>query len=123
MRYYPYPAEEARRDIVVSIILSLVTCGIYSLYWQYKQMETLNAWLGRDEYNFWMWLLLSIVTCGLYAIYIEYKMAKSITDIQQTEGLTVNTNLPLICLLLALFGLPIVSLAIQQNEIDAWYNS
>lgn len=45
--HYPYPEYEGRRSIVAGILLAIFTCGIYSLYWQYKHMDTLNAWLGR----------------------------------------------------------------------------
>ena len=44
---YPYPEYEGRRNIVTGIILAVITCGLYSLYWQYKQMETLT--LGLEE--------------------------------------------------------------------------
>ena len=37
LNQYPYPAEEGRRSIVVGIILTLITCGIYGLYWQYNR--------------------------------------------------------------------------------------
>lgn len=121
MKEYPFPIDEGRRDIVISIILTLVTCGVYGLYWWYKQMEAINAWLNREEYSFWMVLFLSVVTCGIYYIYIEYKMAVSINAIQQENGFNVNSSLPLICLLLAIFGLGIVSKAIQQSEMNDWY--
>ena len=66
MRDYPYPMADGTRSIALGIIFSLLTCGIYSLYWQYKQMKTLNGWLGRTDYRFGLWLLLSFVTCGIY---------------------------------------------------------
>ncbi len=44
MRHRPYPMADGVRSIALGIIFSLLTCGIYSLYWQYKQMVTLNAW-------------------------------------------------------------------------------
>ena len=68
----PYPRQEAVVGIGIGIILSIVTCGIYGLFWQYKQIEVLNAWLGRKEYDFWTWLLLSIITCGIFSLYYEY---------------------------------------------------
>ena len=52
MRDYPYPMDDGVRSIALGIIFSLLTCGIYSLYWQYKQMATLNGWLGRTDYRF-----------------------------------------------------------------------
>ena len=58
------PPRDPVINIGVGILLTIVTCGIYGLYWQYRQMEALNGFLGRKEYDFWMWFLLSIVTCG-----------------------------------------------------------
>ena len=40
---YPYPEYGSVWNIGVSILLSLLTLGIYGLYWQYKQMLILNA--------------------------------------------------------------------------------
>ena len=41
--------EEHVRNIAVCIILSLVTCGIYNVYWQYKQMESVNDMLHEER--------------------------------------------------------------------------
>ena len=118
---YPYPEDEGRRNIVIGILVSLLACGIYGLYWQYKQMETLNAWLKRDEYSFWLWLLLSIITCGIYGIYYEYKMANGINAVQADNDVVFDSSLPVICVLLAIFGLGIASLAVQQHQINRLY--
>ena len=117
----PYPRNEATVNIGVGIILCIITCGIYSLFWQYKQMEVLNAWLGRKEYDFIVWLVLSIVTCGIFALYYEYKMAKGINDVQEKIGQPVNQDLALICILLAIFGVFFMSVAIQQADINKFY--
>ncbi|MEJ2108904.1 MAG: DUF4234 domain-containing protein [Acidobacteriota bacterium] len=123
MTEYPYPQDKGVRSIPLDLILTIITCGIYGLYWQFKQMETLNIWLKREEFNFWLWLLLSIITCGIWAMYYEYKMAKGINEIQEENSLRVSGDLPIICLLLAIFGLAIVSLAIQQLEINKFYGA
>ena len=123
MQNYPYPRADGVRSVVVGIIVSLLTCGIYSLYWQYKQMATLNSWLERTDYSFWLWFLLCIITCGIFGIYYEYKMAKGINEVQANNGLTVNNDLAVICVLLAIFGIGIASLAIQQSEINNFYNA
>ncbi|PIE02614.1 MAG: hypothetical protein CSA81_06410 [Acidobacteria bacterium] len=119
----PYPEKLAVRSVAIDILLTLLTCGLWGLYWQYKQMEVLNAWLNREEYSFVLWLLLSIITCGIYAIYYEYKMAKGINEIQLREGLLVNSDLAVLCMFLTFFGLGIVSLAIQQADINKFYHS
>ena len=123
MRDYPYPMADGVRSIGLGIIFSLLTCGIYSLYWEYKQMATLNAWLGRTEYRFGLWLLLCILTCGIFALYYEYKMAVGINEVQANNGLNVSNSLAVICVLLAIFGIGIASLAIQQWEINKFYNA
>lgn len=121
MADHPYPRHEGVRSIPTDLILTIITCGIYGLYWQYKQMGTLNGWLGRRDFDFLLWLLLSIITCGIFAMYYEYKMAKGINEIQERNNLRVANDLPLICLLLAIFQLVFVSLAIQQAEINKFY--
>lgn len=118
----PWPRSEAVVNIAAGVILTLITCGLYGLFWQYKQMETLNAWLGRPRFDFWTWLLLSLITCGLYAIYYEYKMAQGINDVQHARGMRVQNDLGVLCVLLSAFGLWIVSLAVQQSAIDGFYD-
>ena len=121
LNQYPYPEFEGRRSIVTGILVTLLTCGIYGLYWQFKQMATLNAWLGRNEYSFWLWFFLCILTCGIFGIYYEYKMACGINEVQTNKGMYVDQNLPILCVVLALFGVGIASLAIQQFQINKLY--
>jgi len=123
MTDYPHPRHEGIRNIALDLIFTIITCGIYGLYWQYKQMQALNGWLGRRDFDFLLWLLLSIITCGIFAMYYEYKMAKGINEIQEQNNLRVAGDLPLICLLLAIFQLVFVSLAIQQLEINKFYGA
>ena len=118
---YPYPYSEGVRSVVIGILLTLVTCGIYGLYWQYKQIATLNSWLGREDFSFLLWFFMSLITCGIFTVYYEYKMSKGINEIQETCGFRVNSDLAMICLLLTIFGLGIASFAIQQSEINAFY--
>lgn len=118
---YPHPESEGKQGIVIGILVSLITCGIYGLYWQYKQMATLNAWLKRDEYSFWLWFLLSIITFGIFGIYYEYKMANGINEVQADNDLVFDSNLPIMCVLLAIFGIGVASLAIQQYQINRLY--
>ena len=117
----PYTRSEAVVPIGMGIIFSILTCGIYSLFWQYKQILVLNAWLGHEELDFLTWLGLSIITCGLFAIYYEYKMAKAVNEVQEHNGMRVNEDLALLCVALTFLGMGLVSLAIQQGEINKFY--
>lgn len=84
-------------------------------------MKILNAWIGREEHVFWNWFLLSIVTCGIYEVFEEYKMAQSIIWVERKYKLHGHRNLPLISVLLTLFGLGIITTAIQQHYINKFH--
>ncbi len=71
--------------------------------------------------SFLTWLGLSIITCGLFALYYEYKMAKAVNEIQERGGMRVNEDLALLCVGLAVFSFGLVSMAIQQGEINKFY--
>ena len=48
-------STKPRMNIGIAVLLTLITCGIYGLVWQYKQMKILNFWLNKREYTFGMW--------------------------------------------------------------------
>lgn len=64
------------------LLLTIVTCGVYGLYWMYKVMESLS--IIKKDYNneFWKWLVLSFITCSIYNIYWTYKNAKFLYEVQ-----------------------------------------
>ena len=76
---------------------------------------------GREEYNFWLWLVLYILTCSIFELYYEYKMAKGINEIQESNSLRENKDLALICVLVSIFSLGLAATAIQQWEINKFY--
>jgi hypothetical protein len=115
------PKSDAVKSIPICIILSLVTCGLYLIYWNYCEMKTLNGLLGREEYSFWTWLLLTIVTCGLFHIYYEYRLGVGVVELQGKYGVAQDGNFASICLILSIIGLSIVADALQQHEINKIY--
>ena len=117
----PISRDAAFVGIGMGIVLTILTCGFYMLFWQARQFRVLNAWLGRKEYHFWSWYFLGLFTCGVYIVYHEYKMANGICEIQHKKGWPENPQLALICLLLSAFGLSVASMAIQQEEINKFY--
>ena len=122
MNDHPYPMDDAVRSIALGIIFSILTCGIYMLYWKYKQMQALNAWLQREEYSFWLWFFLAALTCGIFGFYYEYKMASGINEIQQKNSWHVSKNLPVICVIFSIVFTAIASVAMQQAEINKFYS-
>jgi hypothetical protein len=106
------------RDIALSLVFSCLTCGFYAIYWNWRQFDTLNTLLGREEYNFVMWLLLTILTCGLYHVYYQYKMGGQIAEIMTFYGWPAPKNLQMVGLLLSIIGLALIADAIFQSEIN-----
>jgi hypothetical protein len=113
----PLPREHSH-GVALGIILSLVTCGLYNIYWNYRQFRAMNVLLGREEYNFVMWLVLSILTCGLYHIYYEYKMGSDLQAYMRGAGFDVSPNLAIIGLALSCFGMTVVADAVYQHELN-----
>lgn len=113
----PTADSEHIRSIILDLLLTLLTCGLFNIYVQYVQMEAINAMLGRTKYSFLLWALFTIITCGLYHIYHEYRKT---VDICQVRG-SKNSYEPLISVVLAVFGLSILADAIQQSLINRYY--
>ena len=104
------------RSIGVCVLLSIVTFGIYMLYWLYKINEESAQLSGEPEIaSGGMVILLSIVTCSIYLIYWSYKVGERFDRMRQARGEQPG-NLSVIYLLLSIFGLSIVSFALMQSE-------
>ncbi len=106
-------------NIPLYLVLTIITCGVFNLYWNNRQMEACNDLSGEESFSFWLWILLSIVTCGIYHVYYQYKMGSTIIRIQQARGQDyVFDLLPVISLVGTIFGLSIVVDCIHQHEIN-----
>ena len=116
-------AGQFTSKIAMDIILTIITCGIYMWFWQYRQMNALNYLLGEEKFKFWTWFLLTLVTCGLYHIYYEYVMSQSLQEVQRRRGRQVSNELPVLSIVLCIFGLSIIIDAIQQNEINKIFDA
>lgn len=104
------------RSIALCIVLSIVTCGIYGLYWYYCILSDLYALNGMEN-SAAMDLVLSIITCGIYAWYVLYKMGGLLKEAKERNGVTASDN-SVMFLVLGLFGLGIIVYCIVQNELN-----
>lgn len=114
----PNPAPIAPRSIAVAIILSFVTCGIYTFYWIFKLNDELTVLSeGKNATNGAMVVLLSILTCSVYMWYWLYKQGEKVEQIKMHRG-QAPSSAPVIYLILGILGLGIVSLALMQDEVN-----
>lgn len=114
-------AGQFTSNIALDIVLTFITCGIYYFFWQRRQILAINHLLEEEKYSFLLWCLLTLATCGLFNIYYEYYMAQGLTEAQEKHGRPKTKELPVLSLLLTIFGLNIVADAIQQNEINKFF--
>lgn len=106
------------RSIVTCIILSIVTCGIYGIFWFISLTDdtrTLsNNFTGASGGTAFVYTL---ITCGIYGFYWAYKQGERIDTARRAKGLA-PANQGVVYLILTIFGLGIVAYALMQNEIN-----
>ena len=108
------------RNIALCIILSIVTCGIYGIYWFIVMTDEMNR-LAPDDYTTsgGLAFILSIVTCNIYYIYWSYKMGVKMNDIEAQEYGATNGSNHILFLLLSIFGLSIINYCLMQSKLNA----
>lgn len=106
-----------KREPVMVIVFTLISCGIYGLWWMHTYATEVKNALGRQDLNPTTDIVLSLVTCGIWGIIaFYYKYPKLIPDLQQRVGLPPN-DISTMTLLLGIFFAP-VSLFMIQTELN-----
>jgi ABC-type dipeptide/oligopeptide/nickel transport system permease component len=105
-----------KRSVGMAILLSIITCGIYLIYWEYKVWDSLYK-ANNLPSSAGVDVLLSIVTCGIYMFYMLYKAGKMESSAMALYGLPPKDD-SVLYLILGIFALAIVSLAILQSNIN-----
>ena len=114
------PVTFGQRSIILSIILSIITCGIYGLYWIYKLVEELNEASGNtNDTGGLAVILFSLITCGIYGLYWYYKAGEKVNTAKTQRGIgPADSSFSILYLVLGIFGLGIISYALIQNELN-----
>lgn len=114
-----YRAPITARSIPMAIILSIVTCGIYGIYWLYCLVNDLNTASGHEnDTSGGMVILFSIISCGIYSIYWYYTAGGKVGEIQEYDGRPRDSYLGVLYLVLNLVGFSIINMALIQNELN-----
>jgi hypothetical protein len=108
--------RHVKRDILVSVILTIVTCSIYGWVWLYCILKDLYA-LGGKQNTAGMDILLCFVTCGIYYFYLHYKMGKLEAEAYHALGKPYRDD-SVLYVLLALFGFWIINVCIVQSNLN-----
>ena len=104
----------SQRGIPLAIILSIVTCGIYTVYWQIKLTDEMNTLLNKSNATSGlMAFIYSVITCGIYFIYWLYKMGNNVDELKGKSGDT-----GILYLILGILCLGIIPMALAQDAIN-----
>jgi len=105
------------RNIGLAILFSIITCGIYQLYWLYQISADTRMLTGNnDSGSPGTDLLLEIVTCGIFGFFVVYQCGKRIYQAELQQGERANDDSAMLTVL-ALFGW-IIALAIIQHKLN-----
>jgi len=106
--------EEFYKNIFLDILFTLLTCGLFNIWIQYRQIQALNLMLNEEKYKFLHWSLFTLLTCGLYHIYHEWRMSRDLAKLSGRDD-SIEGGLAIV---LSVVGLTIIVDAIQQSRIN-----
>lgn len=92
-----YPGERLKTDrgLLSYILLTIITCGIYSWYFIYKIAHDINIACegdGEKTSGLVTYILLSIVTCGVYSWIWYYKLGNRLANNAPRYNLSFQEN-------------------------------
>ena len=102
-----------QRSFWMYLLLNVVTCGLYGLYFWYVWNEDVNricAGDGQEMPNYIVVILLGLITCGIYIFYWMYKQGNRLQVNAGRYGVQLQENGSTF-LLWALLGLITCALA------------
>ena len=108
----------SKKEIVTSIILTFVTCGIYGIFWFISITDDARIVSGDDRLSGGKCFLLTLVTCGIYGFYWAYLMGKAMMQAKAKNDLPADDN-AMLYVILQIFGLGIVIYCLVQTDLNA----
>lgn len=106
-----------QRSVGLAIILSLITCGIYGIYWFIVMTNDVGKLSGDSTFTGGKHFLLTLVTCGIWSLIWAYQVGKQLGEAQRQRGLMVSDN-SVLYLVLSFFGLGIITMALVQLDVN-----
>src|SRR5262245_37956305 len=100
------------------LILGLVTCGLYTIYWLWLRVKEMNDYLGRPVVN--PLFIIPGCICGPLVIYADYLYIWAFPEMQKKAGITDAKDEKILHLLLMIFVPFVGSWMIQQKLNEIW---
>lgn len=108
-----------RRSIVLCIVFSIITFGIYQIYWFVVLTNEMNR-LSRHPHQTtgFVSFLLCIVSLGFYGWYWAWKMGEKADTLKNRYLEYTSTDTRVFYLVLAILNLNIITLGLCQYEVN-----
>ncbi len=114
-----YGVNIQKRDILVSALLTIITCGIYGIFWFINIVDDLNYASGHtEEQSGVMVFIFSIITCNIYFLYWMYKAGDKVNEMKQRNGIPTDSSSGILYLLCCFLGGGVVTYCIIQSELN-----
>ena len=108
-----------KRNVALCVILTIITCGIYGLYWMAQINNCVNELADPPKKTGGgVAVLLTIVTLGIYGFYWVYKMG-GLLDAALAKRSMPTQNRSVIYLILQVIGLGFVGWILMQSTINS----
>jgi len=105
-----------RRNIGVCILLSIITFGIYGIYWLYLLVK--NTRSIQKNTTSCTGEMLCLIFVPFYSLYWWYTRGEKVKQ-EFSQHNYASTGNGIVYLILAIFGLSIVSMAIMQSDFNS----
>lgn len=91
----PMKKVKSDRNMWLYLILTMLTCGIYSLFFMKKLEEDVNTMCkgdGQVTMNYWLAFLLGIVTCGIWTYVWLYQVCNRVYNAGARYGVQTGCS-------------------------------
>ena len=105
-----------KRSVFSVILLSIITCGIYIIYWFYVTAKELQMATGRNQFSPALIVLLAIFITPAATVLIALEANERLNDIRTAKGMPTVDN-AVVWILLGLLIFP-VQMGLIQHEIN-----
>ena len=103
------------RSIILAIIFTIITFGIYGIYWMIRINDEINQLANEPEATSGgLVFLFTLITFGIYGIYWLYRMGQRNDRIQGDIGGSSH----ILFLILGIVGFSIIAYALLQDTVN-----
>lgn len=130
----------SQRNIPLCIILSICTCGIYTVLWYVFLTDDVTEVTGEEGPSGWLSILFSILSCGMYDFFWAFKQGEKLDKSRLANGATFGNlamlymGMKLAAYVILLFGViatdgffsgmvgnvNVIILALMQDEVNKY---